>query len=146
MEKKEIEKMRKLESLEKRVIYPNVNFYGAYRHDGQDIYLCDDVDEDYNEDGTKVVNRTEVECYILNNVLYTNLKREYIIRGNQKVTEESIQSVELKEDELLIYLKGQGFIIPEYKMITIPEAIDLYNLIKGDEVDDNSVRSEEENS
>lgn len=146
MEKKEIEKMRKLESLEKRVIYPNVNFYGAYRHDGQDIYLCDDVDEDYNEDGTKVVNRTEVECYILNNVLYTNLKREYIIRGNQKVTEKSIQSVELKEDELLIYLKGQGFIIPEYKMITIPEAIDLYNLIKGDEVDDNSVRSEEENS
>lgn len=146
MEKKEIEKMRKLGSLEKRVIYPNVNFYGAYRHDGQDIYLCDDVDEDYNEDGTKVVNRTEVECYILNNVLYTNLKREYIIRGNQKVTEESKQSVELKEDELLIYLKGQGFIIPEYKMITIPEAIDLYNLIKGDEVDDNSVRSEEENS
>jgi len=125
MNKEEIEKMRKLESLEKRVIYPNVQFYGAYRHDGQDIYLCDDVDEDYNEDGTKVVNRTEVECYILNNVLYTNLKREYIIRGNQKVIEESKQSVELKEDELLIYLKGQGFIIPEYKMISIPEAIDL---------------------
>lgn len=146
MEKKEIENMRKLESLEKRVIYPNVNFYGAYKHDGQDIYLCNDVDEDYNDEGTKVVNRIEVECYIRDNVLYTNLKREYIIRGNQKVTEESKQSVELKEDELLIYLKGQGFIIPEYKMITIPEAINLYNIIKGDEVDDNSVRSEEENS
>lgn len=126
--------MRKLENLEKRVIYPNVNFYGTYKHDGQDIYLCNDVDEDYNEDGTKVENRIEVECYIIKNVLYTNLKREYIIRGNQRVTEESKQSVEIKEDELLIYLKGQGFIIPEYNMIPIPEAIDLYKLlINGDE-------------
>lgn len=146
MEKEEVEKMKKLERLEKRVIYPNVQFYGAYKHNGQDIYLCNDVDEDYNEDGTQIVNRIAVECYIIKNVLYTNLKREYIIRGNQKVTEESKQSVEIKKDELLIYLKGQGFIIPEYKMVTIPDAIDLYNLIKGDEIDDNSVRSEEENS
>ena len=33
--------MDKLESLEKYVITPNVNFYGGYTHNGKDILLCD---------------------------------------------------------------------------------------------------------
>ena len=38
--------MKKLEALTKYVIIPNVRFYGGFIYDGEDIFLCDDTDED----------------------------------------------------------------------------------------------------
>lgn len=145
MSEEDIKNMRKLESLEKRVIYPDVSFYGAYTHDGQDIYLCNDEDEDYNDDGTEIIGKSKIECYIVNNVLTTNIMREYLGRFGTKVTEKITQTVELRENELLVYEQGLGFVIPEYKMVTIPEAMNLYRIIKGDEVDE-PIGSEKENS
>ena len=127
MNKIESSKMRQLEKLEKRVIYPDVEFYGTYIHDGRDIYLCNDTEE---RDKDKIT----VECYIKNNILTTNLKREYISRFGKKVTEKATQTVELREGELLVYIPELGFTIPEYKMITIPEAIDLYKIINGEDI------------
>ena len=38
--------MKQLEKLEKYVITPNVRFYGGFKYDGEDIFLCDDkIDE-----------------------------------------------------------------------------------------------------
>lgn len=122
MKKEESKKMRQLDNLEKRVIYPDIDFYGAYKHDGKDIYLCNDIEKGKNDE-------IKVECYIIDNILITNLEREYVSKYGKKVKEKTTQKVELREGELLVYIPGLGFTIPEYKMVTIPEAIDLYKLI-----------------
>lgn len=132
MEKEEIEKMKKLEKLEKRVIYPDVQFYGAYIHTGEDIYLCDDVEED---EDTKV----RIECYIKENVLYTNIDRYYKTMKGRVVKEEIHQSISINKDEALVYVQGSGFVVPEYNMITITEAIELYKILENGGNEDESI-------
>ena len=138
MKKDEIEKMKKLEQLEKRVIYPDVQFYGAYIHTGEDIYLCNDIEE--NED-----SKAQIECYIKENILYTNIKQEYKTIKDRIVKNEIYQSISLKDNEVLIYVQGSGFVVPEYNMVTIPEAIDLYKLLENGGNEDEVVGNSEEN-
>ena len=128
--------MRQLEKLEKYVILPNVGFYGGYVHDGKDIMLCDDHDEDVEYD-LKVTQK------IVDNVLITDLKRRYSIRGGKKVSEVSHQEVELEEGQLLVYVEGTGFTIPEYKMCVVDEAIKQYELLKGIGANDTEGNEEE---
>lgn len=130
--------MKKLEKLEKRVIYPDVQFYGAYVHDGEDIYLCNDIDE-LDED-----SKIEIENYIKDNVLYTNIKRQYKTVKGRMVTEEVNQTITVNKGEVLVYIQGSGFIVPEYNMITIPEAIDLYKLLENGGNENESTRDTEE--
>lgn len=138
MKKEEIEKMKKLESLEKRVIYPDVQFYGAYIHTGEDIYLCDDIEE--NED-TKV----RIECYIKDNILYTNTSRYYKTIKGRVINEEIHQSITVNKGEILVYVPESGFVVPEYNMIKISEAIELYKLLENGGNEDEPIRSTEEN-
>lgn len=138
IKKEEIEKMKKLEKLEKRVVYPDVQFYGAYIHTGEDIYLCNDIEE--NED-----SRVEIECYIKDNVLYTNIKRNFKTVSDRIVTENINQSIQLKKEEVLVYISDSGFVVPEYKMVKIPEAIELYKLLINGDDENESVGSSEEN-
>ena len=137
MKKEEIEKMKKLEKLEKRVIYPDVQFYGAYIHTGEDIYLCDDVEED---EDTKV----RIECYIKDNVLYTNIERCFKTVKGRIVNEEIHQSISVNKGEVLVYVQGSGFVVPEYNMVTIPEAIELYKILENGGNEDESIRNSEE--
>lgn len=120
--------MKKLESLEKYVITPNVRFYGGYIYDGEDIFLCDDtdIDKDY------LLNIKQV---IENGILKTNLKIEYKMRNGKKVKEKSYQEIELNKGQLLVYVEGKGFVISEYNMVTIDEAKNIYDLLKGERND-----------
>ena len=139
MEKEEAMKMRQLGQLEKRVIYPNVQFYGAYIHDGEDVYLCNDIEED--EDG-----KIEIENYIKENILYTNLKKNYKTVKGRVITEDIRQSVSVNKGEVLVYIPDTGFVVPEYNMITIPEAIDIYKLLINENGgnENESIRNSEE--
>ena len=62
--------MKKLEKLDKYVILPNVNFYGGFVYDGQDVALCDDHDTDEGYD-FKVRQRIE------GGMLITDQERSY---------------------------------------------------------------------
>lgn len=117
------QELRELDNLEKYVITPNVNFYGGYIHDGEDINLCDDEtkEEDYY---------IRIKQEIKNNVLITDGKKEYKMKNDKSVKETWHQEVEINKDQLLIYLVGQGFVLPEYKMITIDKAQELYEILK----------------
>lgn len=138
MEKEEIKKMKKLEKLEKRVIYPDVQFYGAYIHTGEDIYLCDDIEED---EDTKV----RIECYIKDNVLYTNIERNYKTIKGRVVNEEIHQSISIDKNEVLVYVQGSGFVVPEYNMIKISDAIELYKILEnGGNEEDESIGNAKE--
>lgn len=115
--------MRKIESLEKYVIVPNVGFYGGFAYEGENIFLCEDHDTDDGYD-FKVTQKIE------NNVLVTDIERIYERKNGKKVTEQSHQEVEIEKGQLLVYVQGQGFCIPEYRMCKIDDAIAQYNLLK----------------
>lgn len=130
--------MKKLEKLEKYVITPNVNFYGGFIYDGEDIFLCDDKVE---EENFKVTIKQVVE----NNILKTDGTKEYKTNKDKKVKESWHQEVEIDKGQLLIYVDDVGFTISEYKMVTIDGAKEIYDLLKGDRRDD-SKGNEGENS
>lgn len=129
--------MKKLGKLEKYVIMPNTRFYGGYVFDGEDVDLCDDTLTDYDdvkkEDGSvekvEILN-INVKQKIINGVLITDINSKKIMRNGKKITEKSHMEIELKNDELLVYVEGQGFVVPEYKMLKIDEAIERYELLK----------------
>lgn len=118
--------MKKLERLDKYVILPNLGFYGGLIFDGEDIDLCDDHDK---EEGYEVHIKQRIE----NGVLYTDLKREYTRKGDLKVTEESSLKVDIEEGQLLVYVQGTGFTIPELGMCKVEEAIKQFELLRGGE-------------
>ena len=62
--------IKKLESLEKYVITPNVRFYGGYVYNGEDIELCNDKDE---EEGYKV----HIQDKIIDGHLIKQVEQEY---------------------------------------------------------------------
>lgn len=115
--------MEKLNKLDKYVISPNVRFYGGYKHNGNDIELCDDFEE---EEDYKV----HIHDRIINNVLIKDVEREYKMKNSKRVKQKEHQEVELENNQLLIYVEEQGFVISEYIMLTIDEAIERYNLLK----------------
>lgn len=116
--------MRELKRLDKYVITPNIAFYGGYIHDGEDIKLCEDHDMDDGYD-------LKVKQTIENDVLITDLKREYTRKNGKTIKEKSHQEVEIEKGQLLIYVEGVGFTIPEYKMCKTDEAIRLYEILEG---------------
>lgn len=116
--------MRELKRLDKYVITPNIAFYGGYIHDGADIKLCEDHDMDDGYD-------LKVKQTIESDVLITELEREYTRKNGKTIKEKSYQEVEIEKGQLLIYIEGVGFTIPEYKMCKTDEAIRLYEILEG---------------
>lgn len=115
--------MKKLEKLDKYVILPNVGFYGGFVHAGQDVELCDDHDTDEGYD-------FHVKQRIEGNVLITDVERTYIRKNGKQVAEKSHMEVEIEEGQLLVYVEGTGFTIPEYRMCKVDEAIGQYELLR----------------
>lgn len=117
--------MKQLEHLDKYVIVPNVGFYGGFKYDGEDVFLCNDHDTDADYD-MHVIQRIE------NNVLITDLERSYLRPNGKKVTERSHQEVEIEVGQVLVYVQGIGFTISEYQMCLVEEAIAQYSLCLGE--------------
>lgn len=118
--------MKQLENLEKYVIVPNVGFYGGFVYDGEDIFLCDDHDTDIGYD-------FHVLQSIANNMLITDIEKEYVRPNGKIVKETAHQEVEIEKGQLLVYVEGTGFTISEYRMCLIDDAIKQYELLKGTE-------------
>lgn len=114
--------MKKIEKLDKYVLLPNVGFYGGFIYDGEDIFLCEDhdVDEDYD-----FIVKQEIK----NNILYTDLIRQYKAQGKE-IKEVSHLEVTVKKGDLIVYIEGTGYTIPETRLVTIQEAKDQYDLLK----------------
>ena len=130
--------MKQLEKLEKYVITPNVRFYGGFKYDGEDIFLCDDKIDEKNF-------KVTIKQVIKNNVLITDGTKEYMTNKEKHVKESWHQEVEIDKGQLLIYVEDVGFTISEYKMTTIEEAQEIYEILKGDN-EDVSKGNEGENS
>lgn len=120
--------MKRIETLDKYVVTPNVGFYGGFVYDGEDIFLCNDHDTD---EGCDCAVRQEIR----NGVMITDLAREYTTRNDKKVKETSHLEVEIEKGQLLVYVEGAGYTIPEYRMCKVDEAISLYDILRGEQND-----------
>lgn len=128
--------MKKIESLDKYVVLPNVRFYGGFIYDGEDIFLCEDHDTDEGYD-------FKVKQEIKNNYLVTDIEREYTTAKDKTIKETSHLEVEIEKGQLLVYVEGTGYTLPEFKMCKVDEAIDQFNILKGSEAND-TTRNEKE--
>lgn len=127
-------KIKKLDKLTKYVIYPNTRFYGGYTYDGKDVELCDDSDSIKNEKG-KEVFKINVKQKILNGVLYTDINSTKTYKDDTKQFDTIHQELQLKKGQLLVYVEHQGFVISEYKMVTIERAKRIYDILGGNKND-----------
>lgn len=127
-------KIKKLDKLTKYVIYPNTRFYGGYTYDGKDVELCDDSDSIKDEKG-KEVFKINVKQKILNGVLYTDINSTKTYKDDTKQFDTIHQELQLKKGQLLVYVEHQGFVISEYKMVTIERAKRIYDILGGNKND-----------
>lgn len=128
--------MKKLEDLTKYVQMPNVNPVGGFIYNGDDWDLCDDTDSDYetieNDKGEKIeieISKVHVKQIIKDGKLITDLETKYQMRNGKWVNEISHLEVELAEGVMLVYKKGEGFIIPQFKLATVEEAVKMYDIL-----------------
>ena len=128
--------MEKIESLDKYVIVPNVRFYGGFIYDGEDIFLCEDHDTDEGYD-------FKVRQEIKNNYLVTDIEREYTTAKDKTIKETSHLEVEIEKGQLLVYVEGTGYTLPEFRMCKIDEAINQFNILRGE---NNDTKGNEEES
>lgn len=118
--------MKKLETAEKYINAPDISFYAGYIVTGdEELELCDDT-ETY-EDGEVRVKQTIVKG-VLTTELY--LKRKLESGKIEEIEEKSTLVTKLKPGTTLIYVEGNGFIVPNTKVQTIDEAIEDLKLIK----------------
>lgn len=98
-----------MEKVEYFVVQPSIKLFGGIRVDKETEF------ETYNDD--KTVHQT-----LKNLVLTTELKREseYL---EMKSTEDSKLTTELKEGTVIIWSEETGYIVPNYRMVKVEEAI-----------------------
>ena len=123
--------MKKLEHLEKYVRTPDVNFYGAYFYDGEDVEL-------HNETTTEGEYTLTIVDVIENGIF----KKHKILTNEKGLKEEEFIEYPLKENEMLVYFENMGFTKPGTSMISIKEAINRYKLLLNEEVEDDTKRDE----
>lgn len=121
--------MKTLDKLEKYVKAPDVSFYGTYFYDGEDILLHDDVEEFKDDDNKEIEIRLTIKDYIENGVFHKH-KLVEDLKNNAK--EETFREFPIKVGERLIFVMSEGFTKTHSNMITIDEAINRYNLLRGE--------------
>ena len=123
--------MKKLEHLEKFVRTPDVNFYGVYFYDGEDIELHDET-----------ITQGEYTLTIKDIIENGVFKKHKVLTDDKGLKEESFVEYPIKKDEMLVFIENEGFKKLSAGMIRIKEAIDRYKLLLNEEVEDDTKRNE----
>lgn len=116
-----------MEQLERYIVRPSIKLFGGVKVDKDTEFVT------HNED--KTVKQT-----LKNLVLTTKINKTHGDRFKSTETSKMVQ--ELEEGTVLIWGEDTGYIIPNYNMVRISEAIDLLTTMKG--VEDDASRCEEE--
>lgn len=124
--------MKKLNKLEKYVRVPDVQFYGTYFYDGEDIMLHDEVEEFKGDDNKTVELRLTIKDKIENGKFY-KYKLIEDLKNNSK--EELKREFPVKQNEMLIFVMNEGFVKTHTPLITIDQAIERFKLLRSDNND-----------
>lgn len=106
-----------MEKVEYFVVQPSIKLFGGIRVTKETEF------ETYNDDET--VHQTLKDL-----VLTTELKRESEYM-EMKSTEDSKLVTELKEGTVIIWSEETGYIVPNYRMVKVEEAIESLETVSG---------------
>lgn len=109
-------KLKPQENVERFMIKPH---YGLFL--GLTVNKDTDV-EDETEDGK--VHQT------IKGTTFTTVKKDIIKKNGVKIEEDSKLVVEVPEGTRLIWIEGQGYILPDFEVKTTKEVIEDMNCIK----------------
>lgn len=111
--------------MEKYVIKPSLQFYVVYEVTGKDKKeLTNDFEKDeegnsvkviQNVDGFKVTTKTIVKYKRSNGTSYKDV---------------DVEEATYPEGTKLVYVKNKGYVLAEYKMCTVDEAIEDLSVLK----------------
>lgn len=104
-----------MEKVEYFIVNPSVKLFGGIRVTKETTF------ETYNDD--KTVHQT-----LENLVLRTEVQKKSEYNGI-KMTEESVLTTEVPEGTVLVWSEETGYIIPNYKMVKVEEAIEALKQI-----------------
>lgn len=124
--------MKELKKLEKYVRVPDVQFYGTYFYDGEDILLHDEVEEFKDDDNKEVELRLTIKDKIENGKFY-KYKLIEDLKNNSR--EELKREFPVKKNEMLIFVMNEGFVKTHTPLITIDQAIERFKLLRSDNND-----------
>ena len=99
------------------VVAPSVKLFGGLK------VSADTEFDSYNDDKT-------VHQVLKDLVLTTEIKRESEYKGI-KMQEESKMTTEIPEGTVLVWSEAEGYIVPNYTMKTVEEAIESLEKVKG---------------
>ncbi len=109
-------KLKPQENVERFMIKPH---YGLFLG----VTITKDTDiEDETEDG-KVHQ-------IIKGTTFTTIKKDTIEKDGVKISEDSKLVVEVPEGTRLIWIEGQGYILPDFEVKTTKEVIEDMDCIK----------------
>ena len=109
-------KLKPQETVERFMVKPH---YGLFL--GVTVTKYTDI-EDEADDGK--VHQT------IKGTTFTTIKKDTIEKDGVKVTEESKLIVEVPEGTRLIWIEGQGYILPDFEVKTTKEVIEDMDCIK----------------
>lgn len=124
--------MKELKKLEKYVRVPDVQFYGTYFYDGEDILLHDEVEEFKDDDNKEVELRLTIKDKIENGKFY-KYKLIEDLKNNSR--EELKREFPVKQNEMFIFVMNEGFVKTHTPLITIDQAIERFKLLRSDNND-----------
>lgn len=124
--------MKELKKLEKYVRVPDVQFYGTYFYDGEDILLHDEVEEFKDDVNKEVELRLTIKDKIENGKFY-KYKLIEDLKNNSR--EELKREFPVKQNEMLIFVMNEGFVKTHTPLITIDQAIERFKLLRSDNND-----------
>lgn len=118
--------MKQLDKLDKYVRVPDVNFYGAYFYDGEDIELHNET-EDFDDTILTIIDTIE-------NGIFKKYKRLEV--KSKKLVEESTVTYPLEKGQMLVYVENMGF--TEVKgLVSLEDAINRLKMLDNKYYDEN---------
>lgn len=110
--------MKQLEKLDKYVRVPDVNFYGAYFYDGEDIELHNET-EDFDDTILTIIDTIE-------NGIFKKYKKLEV--KSKKLVEETTLTYPLEKGQMLVYVENIGF--TEVKgLVSLDDAINRLKML-----------------
>lgn len=118
--------MKTLEKLEKYVRVPDVNFYGAYFYDGEDIEL-------HNETETLDDKTLTIVDTIENGIFH---KHKKLTIGETGLVEITDTTYPLTKGQMLVFVENMGFV--EVKgLVSLEDAINRLKMLDSNYYDEN---------
>ena len=120
-----------MSKIKKYVFKPNLQFFDGYvvkeKDENGNIIKKDLIDETIEDEETN--QRIHVKQKVEGLTIITDIESEIEIFGVRTKEKSHLESI-YKEDTILIYNEGEGYIYPKLKVCTVDDAIDYLELLE----------------